>query len=72
MLRWMLRSFWKCDQGTPRDTEKTGSDNSETYDQELIPGKEEDDITVESWSEWMQRTTMLVEPQFRNVALDDW
>eukprot|EP00973_Karenia_brevis_P049931 6932657-Karenia_brevis.AAC.1 len=65
MMRWMLGS-----QRRPlQETEDTESED------EPEPEAEEDDepeAELESWIDWMKRTTNLAEEHLHKVSVDDW
>ena len=74
MLRKMLRSYR---QPGVEELCSESSDTTVSEDVEEIVEKEDDGDAEylqerETWIEWMQRTTFLVEDQLRKAGLGDW
>ena len=74
MLRWMLGSVWR----RPATEQEGGGDGSESSSSCAEPpedpelNSEEDKVEEETWVQWIQRCTHIVEMHWDRAAIDDW
>ena len=68
MLRWMLRSHWKNVESSSSSDDS--SERSETTDEETE--ENEHNTEEESFVDWIQRCTHVVEEQLAFCKIDDW
>eukprot|EP00973_Karenia_brevis_P036190 4990872-Karenia_brevis.AAC.1 len=72
MLRWMLASGRRLiSKGIQVDKDEESSGTSSDGAQ-LSDESEQDEPMLESWVDWIRRTTEVAEEQLRKLVLDDW
>eukprot|EP00973_Karenia_brevis_P070699 9828082-Karenia_brevis.AAC.1 len=66
MLRWMLGS------GRKTLTSRVDDQCSDESDSELPEPPQDEEEELETWADWLSRTTHQVEEQLRQCNIEDW
>eukprot|EP00973_Karenia_brevis_P051974 7219106-Karenia_brevis.AAC.1 len=72
MLRWMLGAGRKPKRSTAGPDTDQHSEGSEEEETEPEMKSEDEELELESWLDWIRRSTEISEEQLQRLGKDDW